>query len=164
MTHEFQFAQREGVFSVMLRSCTCGILSHILDRAVPFVWIRRHMPQRSLQWWRTELPLAPTGRLYGVEVRSLEFDLQLPTESFLELLPEFEEHGILLFQMSRRVPDTLTLDRIAEEAINRVLLQNGMHLKFYLPHAMECAQLSSPRSDVLATILQRPEIGALAYH
>jgi hypothetical protein len=92
----------------------------------------------------------------------MEFDLQLPTSRFLQLLLEFEDHGMVLFQMARRVPDTLTLDRVAEEAVNRVLLQNGLHLRFYLPHAMEYAQLASPRRDVLERALQAPRIREIA--
>ena len=93
----------------------------------------------------------------------MEFDLQLSTARFLELLPEFEDHGIVLFQMTRRVPDTLTLDGVAESAVERVLIQNGLHLRFYLPHAVECAQLSSPYREVLEKALQRPEVRELAY-
>jgi hypothetical protein len=130
---------------------------------VPFVWIRRHTPQRWVAWSRYQVPLSRTGQLFDAEVRSLEFDLQLPTTRFLELLPEFDDHGIVLFQMSRRVPDTLMLDRIQDDAVDRVLIQNGLHLRFYLPHAIECAQLASPHRDVLERALESPQVQDLAY-
>ena len=91
------------MFTFMLRSCTAGILAHILDAAIPFVWLRQHRPQPYLHWWNTQAPLSAAGSVHDVEVRSMEFDLQLPTPKFLELLPEFEESGMELFQMSRRV-------------------------------------------------------------
>jgi hypothetical protein len=163
MTSDLLITERNGMFSFMLRSCTSGILAHVLDPAVPFVWIRRHTPNRYIQWWNTQIQLSETGAFHDVEVRSLEFDLQLRTARFLELLSEFEDQGIVLFQMTHRVPDTLTLNGIAKDAIGRVLLQNGLYLSFCLPHAVECAQLSSPHREVLERALQRPEVREIAY-
>jgi hypothetical protein len=154
---------RNGMFSLMLRPCTCDILGQILDPNVPFVWIRRHTPKRDIQWWNTKAALSETGQLHELEVRSMEFDLHLRTARVLELLPEFADHGIVLFQMTRRVPDTLTLDRVADDSVDRILLQNGLRLRFYLPHAIECAQLASPRREVLEQALQAPEVRELAY-
>jgi hypothetical protein len=151
------------MFNVMLQSCTCSVLASVLDPAVPFVWVRGHMPQSVVQWWHTHVALSSTGRPQDVEVRRMEFDLQLSTSRFLELLPEFEDHGIVLFQMTRRVPDTLTLHGVPDATIDRVLIQNGLHLRFYLPHAIECAQLASPHREVLERALQRPEVRELAY-
>jgi len=93
----------------------------------------------------------------------MEFDLQLHTPRFLELLPEFEDHGMVSFQMTRRVPDTLTLSGVPDESVDRVLLQNGLHLRFYLPHALECAYVASPHREVLERALLRPEVRGIAY-
>ncbi len=147
----------------MLRSCTALLLKEVLDVSVPYVWIRRHQPVRSLQWWKTETVLKRNGPLHDIDIRSMEFDIQMPTERFLDLLPEFANHGLVLFQMSQRVPDTLTLDRIPDEHINRVLIQNGLHLKVYLPHEYECAQLAAPHGATLERILLNPLIRELAY-
>lgn len=162
MTSDIPITERHGMFSFILRSCTSGILAHILDPAVPFVWIRRHTPKQRIQWWDTQVRLSETGVPFDVEVRSMEFDLQLRTDRFLELLPEFEDHGMVLYQMGRRVPDTLTLNGIADDVVDRVLIQNGLHLCFYLPHAAESAELASPHRDVLERALRRPEVRGLA--
>jgi hypothetical protein len=151
------------MFSVMLRQCKCSLLAHILDPVVPFVWVRSHMPHSIVQWWHTQVALSPTGRSHDIEVRLLEFDLQLPTSRFLELLPEFENHGIDLLQMARRIPDTLTLHGVPDAAADRVLVQNGLHLRFYLPHAVESAQLASPHREVLENALKKTEVKELAY-
>ncbi len=163
MSEELPITERNGMFSFMLRSCTSRILIDILDPTIPFVWIRRHTPKRAITWWQTRAPLCENGSPHDIEVRSMEFDLLLPTVRFVELLPEFEDHGIVLFQMSRRVPDTLTLDRITENMIEQVLIENGLHLRFYLPHAVEHAKVSSPHRDVLERALQRPHVRELAY-
>ena len=147
----------------MLRQCTSAVLAHALDKAVPWVWIRRHQPKRYLQWWSTPIALSESGLPKEVCLRSLEFDLQFPTHRFLELLPEFSDHGIVLFQMSRPVPDTLSLDRIPDDAIDRVLVQNGLHLAFYLPHAFESAQFRSPNREVIERLVEVPQIKDLVY-
>jgi len=162
MPAETLITERDGMFIVALRSCTSQILAEILDPAIPFVWIRRHTPKGYVEWWSTRAPLSERGVLHDVEVRSLEFDLQLSTARFLELLPEFADHGMLLFQMTRRVPDSLTLDGVADSAIERVLIQNGLHLRFYLPHAVEYAQIASPHRAVLEKALQSPTVRELA--
>ena len=93
----------------------------------------------------------------------MECDLQLSTSRFLELLPEFEGHGLVLFQMTRRVPDTLTLHRIPDDSVDRTLLQNGLHLRVYLPDEAPWGELTSPHRAVLERALQRPEVRDVAY-
>lgn len=150
-----------SLFALTLEPCTSAILAHALDPAVPWIWIRRHTPKRNVGWWRTQLPLADGGALHEVGVRSLEFDLQLPTSRFLELLPEFQDHALALFQMTRPVPDKLTLDRVSDEGVDGILVQNGLHLAFHLPHAFETAQFRAPRRETLAALLDVPQIRAL---
>jgi hypothetical protein len=162
MNSELPITEQDGMFSVMLRPCTSGVLAHILAPFVPFVWIRRHMPHRYVQWCKARVPLSATGQPQDIEVRSLEFELQLSTGRFLELLPEFEEHGMDLCQMTQRVPNTLTLNDVSDAAAGRILIQNGLHLRFYLPHAVEFAQLASPHREVLEGALQKPQVRELA--
>jgi hypothetical protein len=163
MTQSSLISEGNGMFSIMLRSCTSAILPAVLDRSVPVVWVRRHTPMRSIRWWPARVPLSTSGAVHDVEVRTLQFDLQLPTERFLQLLPEFSNHGMALFQLTRRVPDTLTLDVRSEASIYEILMQNGLHLHFYLPHVFESAQLSSPHRSVLEKALEDPEVRKLAY-
>lgn len=153
----------DGLFSFMLAGATCKVLAHILDPSIPFVWVRDHGPVETVRWWKTRIPLSESGRFYDAEVRNMGFDLHFTTSRFLELLPEFERHGMLLYQLTRRLPHTLTLNRVREEAVTPILLQNGLHLQFNLPHAIECAQLSSPRREVLEALLTKPEIGEMVY-
>ena len=93
----------------------------------------------------------------------MAFDLQFETKRFVDLLPEFEDHGMVVFQMDRKVSGSLFLDRIPDEAIDRVLIQNGLHLRFYLPHAMEVAVVGSPFREPLEKALHHPEVRRLAY-
>jgi len=156
--------EHDGVFSVMLASCTCAVLERVLDPAVPIVWIRRHFPQPILQWWRTQIPISPGGGPHELEVRSVELEIQLPTARFLQILPEFAQNGIDLCQMDRRVPDSLTMHDISDRAFYRVLVQNGLRLHFYLPHAVEDAFLSSPDRARLESALRHADIADIAFN
>jgi hypothetical protein len=163
MISSHPITESKGMFSVMLDSCTAGILADILDPAIPYVWIRHHMPKRRIEWWKTQARLSESGSLYDLEVRCMDFDIQLSTARFLELLPEFEAHGMELFQMTRPVANALTLDGKEDAIKDRILVQNGLHLAFYLPHAVEIARLASPHREVLETALQKPKVRELVY-
>ena len=134
-------ADEDGMFSFYLHGCTCGILNELIDRTLPILWIRRHVPVAGIQWWKTTAPLSLSAIANGLEVRGMEYDLQLPTEKFLGLLPTFENHGVELYQMTKPVPDTLTLNRVPESSHCRILVENGMRMAFYLPHAIETAKV-----------------------
>src|SRR5688572_516272 len=71
----------------MLRSCTSGILTHSLDPAIPWVWIRHHSPKRYIPWWNTQAALSEKGLLHEIEVHTMEFDLRLSMARFLESCP-----------------------------------------------------------------------------
>ena len=163
MNNDSLITEWSGLFILNLKPCTCGILSFILNPEVEFVWIRRHIPEPYIRWTRTPVVLSPKHRLHEVEIRFLEFDLQLSTQRFMDLLTEFEDHGIELFQMRSRVPDTLHLHKVSENAAASILIQNGLHVAFYLPHSHEYAQLRAPDRTTLERLLTIPQIKELAY-
>ena len=145
-----------GLSTVALRPCTAAVLSTFLPLRGLTVWIRGYRPDAVVRWWTADLPLSAKGSPIRVQARDVAFDLQLPVERFLELLPEFEEHGLDLYLMNRPVPNTLTLAGTEGEAQSRILLDNGLVGHFDLPHAGEVAVLSSPSSDTLSDWLQGP--------
>ncbi len=153
--------ESHGIYSLSLQPCSTRILADVLDPSVPFVWIQRHMPRPEIRWSKTSIALNAEPRTHEVEVRSLEFDLLLATHDFLRMLPEFESHGMVLYQMARRVPDTLTLAGMSETSVHQVLVQNGWRLKFFLPHAQEVAVIVSPDRTVLENLLLKPAVRQL---
>ena len=147
----------------MLSYCRAGLLREILDESVPYVWVRDHAPVERCGWWKTSLSLREHGPAFEINVRGVVFDIQLSTKHFLEMLPEFEHLGLELYQMHNKVPNTLTLNRINDGSVNTILIQNGMHLHFQLPHEGECAMLSSPRRETLELALSNPVLRERAY-
>lgn len=144
----------DGVETVFVEGATVGSLATFINPEIPWVWILGHMPNRSVQWWKTELPLNARGTSLNAEYRLVTYDVMLETEHFLPSRHEFEHHGIILIQSSRRMPDTLDLSRIAESQQSRVLVRNGAFLRINLPHANETAQVQCFQKGYLATCVK----------
>lgn len=136
---------------VYVHGAIASVLTKFLDLSVPWVWILGHRPNRHVQWWNTSIPLNVAGSTFNGSVRDICVDIQLPTCDFVSRATEFDDHGLVLVQSHQRMPDTLCLDRMSDSQRNVVLLQNGVTLRIYLPHAVESAQVQSFRKGYLAS-------------
>ena len=82
------------------------------------------------------------------------YDLNLETGVFLERIQEFDDHGILLFQSNKPMPEFLYFSELPEHVKTKILIQNGVTLEIYLPHACETASIVSyPPGERLAQFL-----------
>lgn len=151
----------DGQFSIMLRPCTADVLRHLLDPELPYVWIVGHYPNPVLEWWTCPILLGESREISDLEIRSLRYELLLPTSEFLARVAEFD--GLSLYQMRRRVPNTLTIEGLSERSRTRVLIQNGLAASFYLPHAMECASFTTVERDAMERVLANDVVRQLAY-
>ncbi|MEO6046528.1 MAG: hypothetical protein ABIQ57_03545 [Candidatus Kapaibacterium sp.] len=127
--------------SLYVYGATVGGLAGFLRPDVPWVWILNHMPEPVMRWWRTSLPVNVHGDLLDADYRMIACDIMLETGRFLEALPAFEVHGIVLIQSFQRMPGTFSLERIPENQQDQMLRQNGAFLRVYLPHAVETARV-----------------------
>jgi hypothetical protein len=88
------------------------------------------------------------------QIRNLVFDLNLETEKFLSRISGFDDHGLMLLQSIKPMPASLFRSEMPNEIQDKILVQNGVTLKIYLPHAIETAVIVSYRTDKkLAQIL-----------
>ena len=154
--NEFQ----PGVFSLYLEPCSALVLQYVLSEDVPYVWLEDHLPNAAYEWWITPMLLHKGGAYHSLEIRLPRFDIQCATQEFLELLSEFESAGMTLFQMHRRWPVSLQPRYLPKEARYKILVQNGLHLEFDLPHTGEYARVVSPYRDVLERIQNHPVIAS----
>src|SRR5947207_58096 len=98
----------DGLYSFELKPAPLTILEHLLDPEISHVWVVGYMPERYLKWWTGLVQLAPSASPRPLEVRWLKFEFQAETAEFLRLLPEIpDEQSLVLYQMRRRVPNTL---------------------------------------------------------
>jgi hypothetical protein len=65
-----------------------------------------------------------------------------------------------LFQMQKPWPASVQPRYLPKAARYKILVQNGLHLEFYLPHAGEYAQVVSPHREVLERINNHPVIAS----
>ncbi|MFH1301442.1 MAG: hypothetical protein ABIK07_10300 [Planctomycetota bacterium] len=138
---------------VYVHGAIVSVLARFLDPTVPWVWILGHCPNPHAQWWNTTVPLNNSGSIYTGAVRLLCFDLQLTTRDFVSRATDFDEHGLMLIQSHKQMPDTLSLDGIPEAQQINILRQNGGTLRMYLPHAIETAQVQSFTKGYLETVI-----------
>jgi hypothetical protein len=151
----------DGMYSIMLNVCTTSVLRHLLDPVVPYVWIHNHIPDTTIHWWKADVPVNSEAYLSGADVRLVQYDLLMSTDEFLAKLDFFLGSGISLSQMNQKVPNSLWIESIPAHSVNKVLMQNGMKNRFYLPHAMEVANFRSVDINYIKRVSLIPEIAEL---
>lgn len=150
-----------NLHTIMLDSCGASILKYLLNPEIEHIWLQQHMPNSRLEWWKADFPISPSIYMKDVEVRCPIVDIQMPTDRFLSNIQLFEPHGLELIQLSKKVPNGLWTKSIPEDSLNKVLITNGMFLRFYLPHECEVAQFQCVSEEYLEKVLRIPEIKEL---
>lgn len=158
----FVYQNPVGLYVLNLGTCDCSILAFLFDPKVPYIWVRNHMPNPTIEWWKTLLPISMSDATRPVMVRSLIYDLQMETKQFLENLKEFIPFGIEAYQFNCPVPNTLTLNQIPVEKRTPILLNNGAQSSFFLPHACEQAQYWTSSRSAMVYALSHPQVVSLA--
>lgn len=138
---EMEILECDGVETLYVQKAIVSTLVGFLNPQIPWVWVLGHMPNRCVEWWQAALPLNKQGVSVTAELRSVRYDLMLPTAQFIELAAELDDHGLVLIQSRQRMPDTLDLSRIPDHQQDKVLRGNGAFLRMYLPHAIETAEV-----------------------
>src|SRR5688572_18964564 len=98
---------------ILVYGAVASRLVPFLNPQIPFIWILVHMHNRALQWRDAEVPLSPEQKITA-RVRMLSYDMQLSTEEFMAQAEVLDDHGLVLIQSRKPMPDTLELSRIPE--------------------------------------------------
>lgn len=162
MLHTHDIAELEpDVFHSILEPCSVAVLPYVLAPDFGYVWLVEYAPNFRVGWSELPVPLNPSTSPQVRRVRELRYDLQVPTEDFLQgVLPQIApDAGLVLLQLDRPVPDTLRYRRLAvEPARYDILRRNGWRLTFELPHGGEHASLTVGSRSILEAILREPVI------
>ncbi len=150
--------RQPGIFTIRLRTCDSSILRYLLSPLVRFVWIKDYQPNPYLEWWRADVPLTKSEYSLDISVRSLRFDLLLEYPYFMDILGHFISQGLELYQLSKPVPDTLTMHGISRDNRMQILLENDVKTGFYLPHANEEATFWSNDREIIKYALSFKEV------
>ncbi len=138
---------------VYIHEATVSSLAPYLNTKIPWIWILGHRPNRIVEWWESSLPINRQGSHLKAKFRSINFDIMLETKRFLKLIPEFNDHGIVLIQSRHQMPKTLDLSSIPDNQQAKVLHSNGAFLRMSLPHAYETLQIQCFEKGYLRSIL-----------
>lgn len=143
---------------MMLDTCDCSVLKHLLHPEADFIWIHSHTPDPALRWWKADAPISPNDVIEGVQIRAMEYDLMMERGLFLNELNKFLPHGITMTQLTKPVPNSLWLRSLPKDREESILIENGMKVRFHLPHAGEIAQFSATDRDHIEAVCSLPEI------
>jgi hypothetical protein len=146
------------MFGVALRPCTIKVTALFLPQSDATVWLPNHAPNERLEWWTTQVPISGHGEVLTAQIRNLQFDIQLPVARFREQLSALGDHGVELYLLERPVPNTLTLTEVPEADRGRILKDNGLIARFYLPHSHEVAWLATPARETLERWLDETQL------
>src|SRR6476620_9419976 len=96
-----------GLFVVALKSSNALDLTRLLDPTVPLVCLVGHSPDERVKWSAVEMPLAINAPAHRFRIRSLSFDLEMPTPEFLSSVQDLKSHGMHLLQLDRSLPPNI---------------------------------------------------------
>jgi len=151
--NKMEIIDKDGLDILYIHGATVSDLARYLNPNIPWVWILGHLPNPIVEWWNTSIPINKHGASVQAKVRSVIYDLMFETKQFLEMVPELNEHGLVLIQSHQRMPDTLDLSRIPDNQQAKVLRRNGAFLRMYLPHSVETAQIQCFEKGYLKAII-----------
>ncbi len=144
-----------GVDKVYLERALVSDISKFMSTEVSWTWILGHRPYRFVGWNEMSLPVSGSGTPIRGDFRHVTYDLMTPTSRFIEIVAEFDEHGIVLIQSAKRMPENLELHRMSDKTQREVLVRNGAFLRAYLPHSDENAIVECYKPGYLFDVVSR---------
>lgn len=159
--------EESGVYAVTFmtprnsaRTVYRSVLKGLLDPKVPFAWVQTHYASPAAGWWNTEIPLEKGGQPRFVQVRNLQYDIQMGLQDFFRYLDELlQDSGILMYHTTKPVHDTLRLDDINEEPRRiPILIQNGVVASVYMPTLFDMAHFWSVDREAISRALLDEEV------
>src|SRR6266496_306048 len=140
-----------GVYWVLFWCPESHILRELLDPHMSFVLCWDHDVGNST-WSEFCLPVLNPREPIDVLSRSARFDFMLPTQRFLEILPQMKP-AIKAVQLSSVPPDYLDMQHIKGKQLYRILSECGWHLLLDTP-ANDYGQMMSPKREVLERAIE----------
>lgn len=156
MVHESE----HGLYHILLDAAEASDLRYLLHPDADYIWIHSHLPDPAIRWWTADVPISPGVVWPSAKVRLMEYDLMMTRHEFLDRIELFNPHGLRLTQLIKAVPDSLWLNSLPEEQATRILVQNGMKARFFLPHRVETAQFCCTDRAHLEQVITVPQIKA----
>lgn len=101
----------------------------IFDKTYDYILVHKFNPHEIIEWWKSDIKVNQDFNLKNVSVRNMKFDLQTDLKGLKQIL-KFQTRQECIYQFDRPVPDTLCIEMLPDESIDRILKQNGLKHKY----------------------------------
>jgi hypothetical protein len=125
----------------------------IIDPTIPYILIPNFRPNSAREWWTSNIQLDTKEKLENIEIRDLTVDLMTDKKTIEKIFKLRQFNQLALFQFNKRIPQTLKIDELPPETMEKILVQSGLVNNIWINN--EFVQLSSIDDNYLETIKER---------
>jgi len=124
----------------------------LVDKRFEDIFIHKFNPHQTIEWWRADLKTAGLD-LKNVSVRNMEFDIITDFEGLRDIIA-LKTNQLRIYQFEKPVFDTLVIENLPQEFIEKILLQNGLKHSFYVD--FEIITIESFDNEFVESIRNNP--------
>ena len=105
------------------------LLLQALNPGVPFVWLH-NFSFGGLEWGMHSFPIFDGQSEVALFTREFELDLIIPTERFIDVLPELGDKHLHVIQLYEKPPYFLKLDKVSGMPKYELLKRSGYYFEY----------------------------------
>lgn len=124
-----------------------------LDKTVDHVLVHNFHAHNYIEWWTSTIKINPQITLDNLKVRDMQFDIQTNVSGLKQIL-DIESNFLDIYQFTKPIADTLTIDALPKENAINILKQNG--LQHIICVEFELITVKSFSSDFINSIRDNP--------
>jgi len=128
----------------------------LIDKRFDHFFIHKFNPHNTIEWYSADLKTANFD-FKGATIRNMELDLQTNLDGLKKLI-DLNTNYLRIYQFEKSVPDTLLIEHLPENTIEKILLQNGLRHLFFID--FEFLILSSFDEEYIDMIKNHPVFGS----
>jgi len=125
----------------------------LIDKNFNHILIYKFMPNPAIEWWKTNIALKNNETFENLEVRNMEFDIRTDLDGLKKIL-ELNTLHLNIYQFNKPIPNTLSLDHLPQENLERILQENGLQHSYSCNY--EFITIASSNEKFIKDILDNP--------
>jgi len=103
----------------------------LFDKRYDYILIHKFNPNEAILWWKSDIRVNENFEIKDTYVRNMQFDIQTDLTG-LEKVLQLKTRQLRIYQFDRPVPDTLCIETLPDESINKILKSNGLKHKYWI--------------------------------
>ncbi|MBW8360611.1 MAG: hypothetical protein K0M56_00325 [Kaistella sp.] len=121
----------------------------LIDKRYDHILIHKFRPNEAVAWWETDIKMKNGEAFEHLQVRNMEFDVSTDLKGLKRIL-ELNTLHLCIYQFNRPIPNTLSLEYLSSEHLEKILEQNGLQHIYFCK--FEFLTLASSDEKFLSTI------------